>query len=249
MKKWFVFCCFVLLSACQSVRVPADFVYHEIKTSTFTIASWQKVTNPDAGYRVYIEGDGAAFNANGLPSNNPTPHGVFMRDICFKDDAPNVVYLARPCQYVKDDYCNVAYWTTKRFAPEVVEAEYAAVEQITKGEPVTLIGFSGGAQIAGLITVLHPKLNVQKVITIAGNLDHKAWTDYHKLPALDGSLNLKDYKKAFAQIPQKHFVGEKDKVIPPVLTEKFVAGDKIVVVKGASHAKGWDEIYQEVYEQ
>ena len=228
--------------------MPPDFVYREVITPTFKIASWQKITDKNAEYRIYIEGDGAAFKANGLPSHNPTPRGILMRDISFHDPAVNVVYLARPCQYVEDGMCQVNYWTTKRFSREVVEAEYNAIEKITKGNPVTLIGFSGGAQIAGLVAVLYPKLNVQKIITIAGNLDHKAWTDYHKLPALDGSLNLADYKKKFAKIPQIHYAGENDKVVPLLLTHQMVVDDKIVVVKGAGHGKGWNKIYQNIYD-
>lgn len=32
----------VLLSGCVSITAPADYVYKEIKTRDFTIATWQK---------------------------------------------------------------------------------------------------------------------------------------------------------------------------------------------------------------
>lgn len=77
----------------------------------------------------------------------------------------------------------------------------------------------------------------------AGNLDHRAWTEYHHLPPLIQSLNLADYKETFALIPQVHYIGENDKVIPPILTEKFVE-DKISIriVPNATHGDGWNNI-------
>lgn len=248
MKKIFAFCVLVIISGCQSIQPPKEFVYNEINTSQFKLATWQKITDSNADYRIYIEGDGYAFNANGQPSRNPTPHGELVRELSFNDTAPNVIYLARPCQFVKDNVCRVEYWTTKRFAQEVIEAEYEAIKQIAGNKNITLIGFSGGAQIAGLIAVKYPDLKIKKVITIAGNLDHKAWTDYHKLPPLEGSLNLADYKEKLAFVEQIHYVGADDNIIPPELTQKFMPQDKIVIIKNATHTKGWQEIYPQIYE-
>ena len=99
------------------------------------------------------------------------------------------------------------------------------------------------------MTCFHSILKVKKVITIAGNLDHKAWINYHNLPELTGSLNLADYKENFALINQFHYVGKKDKIIPTIITQNFVPADKIVVVDGATHNSDWDKIYPLIYEQ
>ncbi|MDD7312777.1 MAG: alpha/beta hydrolase, partial [bacterium] len=64
------------------------------------MASWQKITHPTAPYKIYIEGDGHAFNAHGQPTGNPTPKGTLVRELAFGDNHENVIYLARPCQYV-----------------------------------------------------------------------------------------------------------------------------------------------------
>lgn len=247
--KRFLFCFLFVLSGCLGVTVSDNFEYKEITTSQFRLASWQKITNDNAACRIYIEGDGYAFNAKGLPSQNPTPHGFLVRDLSFNDPAENVIYLARPCQYLQDNRCNAEYWTVKRFSSEVVEAEYEAVKQICKNKPITLIGFSGGAQIAGLIAVKYPDLKINKVITIAGNLNHKAWTYYHHLPELSGSLDLSDYKEKFALIPQVHFVGKNDRVIPSMLSKRNVSEDKIIEVENATHDKGWHKIYSDIYNQ
>ena len=238
------------LAGCTTIKAPADFAYKEINTRNFTLASWQKITDPFGTYKIYIEGDGYAFNAHGRATQDPTPRSTLVRELAFGEDSSNVIYLARPCQYVKSPVCSKRHWTTARFAPEVINAEYAAVKQITGDNPVILIGFSGGAQIAGLIASAKPGLNVKKIITIAGNLDHLAWTQYHNLPPLNESMNLESYRKQFAQIPQIHYVGSDDEVMPPLLVREFVGNDNLVVeVDGASHNEGWEEIYQKVWNE
>lgn len=180
MKKILAFCV-LIISGCQSIQPPKEFVYKEINTHQFKLASWQKITDNNADYRIYIEGDGYAFNANGQPSRNPTPHGELVRELSFNDTALNVIYLARPCQFVKENACRVEYWTTKRFAPEVIEAEYEAIKKIVGNKNITLIGFSGGAQIAGLLAVKYT-LNkpFDKLINIK-NSDN--WFDFDKSDA------------------------------------------------------------------
>ncbi len=243
-----LFAILFLLSGCSSIAVPPAYVYKEIPTRDFTLASWQKITDPFGTYKIYIEGDGYAFNAHGCATQDPTPKGTLMRELAFGDASPNVIYLARPCQYIKSPICSKRHWTTARFAPEVINAEYAAIKQVAGDNPVILIGFSGGAQVAGLIASAKPGLNVKKIITIAGNLDHLAWTQYHNLPPLNESMNLESYRKQFAQIPQIHYVGSDDKVMPPVLVRDFVGKDtRVFEVRGATHNSGWEEIYQKVW--
>lgn len=232
-----------LICGCNTVHIPETFAYKEIKTEKFTLASWQKITNSEAPVKIYIEGDGASFNGVGRPTSNPTPKGKLLREIAFGDNSPNVVYLARPCQFVADNQCEQKYWTTARFSAEVIASEREAVLDIAQENDVILIGFSGGAQVAGLVAVTAPELHVKKIITIAGNLDHKAWTEYHNVPALDGSLNLADYKDKYSVIEQEHYVGTKDEVMPPKLVYDFVGSDNVREVPLAEHSKGWERIY------
>ena len=224
------------VAGCTAIKAPTDFVYKEIPTR-----------DPFGTYKIYIEGDGYAFNAHGRATQDPTPKGTLVRELAFGDNNPNVVYLARPCQYIKSPICSKRHWTTARFAPEVINAEYAAVKQIAGDNPVILIGFSGGAQVAGLIASAKQGLNVKKIITIAGNLDHLAWTQYHNLPPLNESMNLESYRKQFAQIPQIHYVGSDDKVMPPVLVRDFVGEScNLIEVRGATHNSGWEKIYSQI---
>ena len=233
------------ISCVHNIMPPADFVYKEIYTDTFTLYAYQKITNINKPVKIYIEGDGHAFNFHGLPSSDPTPKSDFLKNIAFSDYNENVVYLARPCQYIltKNPICSQRHWTTARFAPEVIRSTAQAIKKLASNNEVILIGYSGGAQVAGLVAVLNPDIKVKKIITIAGNLDHLAWTTYHKLSPLSESLNLENYQTTFAQIPQLHYIGAKDKNIIPELTNNFIQNKSLIIkVNEASHNYGWKKV-------
>lgn len=234
----------------NNIAVPMEFVYKEIKTDYFTLASWQKINKPNAVYKVYIEGDGYAFNAAGRPTQNPTPRSSLMRELAFGDKSPNVVYLARPCQFVQDEKCKQKYWSTARFASKVIAAEHQAIKNFAGKQPVILVGYSGGAQIAGLLAVKYNDLEVKKLITIAGNLDHRKWCEYHQVPHLDNSLYLGDYKQKFKNINQLHYVGTRDDNILPEITMEFVENtDTITQIERATHGRGWERIFPLIWQE
>ncbi|OPZ79455.1 MAG: hypothetical protein BWY78_00005 [Alphaproteobacteria bacterium ADurb.Bin438] len=232
-----------LFGCSYKYEYPKNFHYHEVNTPKFKIASWQSIKNKESPYKIYIEGDGSAFDFHGRVTKNPTPRGHMFRDIAFKDGADNVIYLARPCQYVKDKECNSSYWSNARFSKEVIESVSYAIKSIVGSADVVLIGYSGGAQVAGLVAVLNHDIKVVKIITIAGNLDWETWVKYHNLAFLDKSLSLKDFREDFLKIPQIHYVGDEDKVIPYIITKEFVNDDeKIKLLKGVSHQNGFDKL-------
>lgn len=66
----------LFLTGCSTIKAPAYFAYKKVETRDFTIATWQKVTNPTAPYKIYIEGDGYAFNTRGKATQDPTPPKV-----------------------------------------------------------------------------------------------------------------------------------------------------------------------------
>ena len=242
-----IFAILLLLNGCSSITIPPDFIYKEIKTDTFNLASWQKITNPKAKYKIYVEGDGYAYNKYGRPTKDPTPRNKMLQKLAFKDHNANVIYLGRPCQYIKSPICSQRHWTTARFSPEVINAEYQAIKELVGNAPTVLVGFSGGAQVAGLISSAKRGLNVEKIITIAGNLDHQTWAEHHKLPPLNESLNLADYYDNFIKIPQIHYVGEDDDVIPPHLVQQFIKNNApIIIVPNTTHSNGWDKIAEDI---
>ncbi len=232
------------LCGCHGIVVPDNFTYQEIQTDTYKLASWQKITDSNALVRIYIEGDGNAFNHAGQPTSNPTPRGTFLRKIAFNDPNPNVVYLARPCQYVKDMRCQQRDWTTGRFSAQIVDATVQAIKDISNKRPLVLIGYSGGALLSGLVIEKYPKIPVKKWITIAGVLNHGKWTKELNLPPLKDSIDL----KKLPTVSQMHLIGDKDKAVPATLTEKLVQSKNLIVIPGATHSRGYEPYYDLIYQ-
>ena len=231
MKKTFLI---FLLSGCAGAGwvAPNDFQYVPIQTENYQIATWQKINNSKNNLiHIYIEGDGNAFDSYGLPTSDPTPHGTLVRDLAEKDNFENVVYVARPCQFIMDERCAESDWTTGRFSQKVVDAETEVLNQIAKNKKVILIGYSGGAMVSGLVITQNPKLRVKKWITIAGVLNHKKWTEYFGDEPLTGSIDMGTLPK----VSQIHFVGGRDKIVPYELAKTWAKEKDIKFVPGASH--------------
>ena len=241
MKK--VIAVLLLLCGCHTLLIPDSFTCKEIETDTYKLASWQKITDTKSPVRIYIEGDGYAFNHHGQPTTNPTPRGTFLREVAFNDPNPNVVYLARPCQYVNDQHCTPQDWTTGRFSQKIVDSTTQAIIEISGGRPILLIGYSGGALLSGLVITQNPKIPVKKWITIAGLLNHTKWTENLRLPPLSDSVDLEE----IPSIPQLHLIGDKDKIIPYQLSNSLIDKENLIVVPHATHDEGFEAYYDLIY--
>ncbi len=247
-RLFFVLSVLSVLTGCVSLPSPEGFSYREIKTDDFSLASFARVGKKGAPLRIYIEGDGFAWINPRTPSVDPTPVETTVLDLAQKDTYPNVIYLARPCQYVFSRACGVYYWTNGRFDPKVVRSEKQAISKLMslyQAKTAELVGYSGGAAVALLAAKDMPEIT--RVVTVAGVLDHDAWTKHHGDTPLKGSLNPADYKEKLAKIKQVHYSGGLDKNVPSALTEKFVyalgkgGNADIIIVPNASHNKGWVE--------
>lgn len=233
LKKISIFCC-ALLTGCVHTDwfASSDFVYIPVNTENYKIATWQKITNPKNNHiHIYIEGDGNAYNAYGYPTSDPTPHGTFVRNLAQQDNFENVVYMARPCQFIMDDNCEQSDWTIGRFSADIINAQSDAIKQIVKNKKITLIGYSGGAMVSGLVIKQHPEIKFEKWVTIAGVLNHKQWTEYFGDASLTKSLDM----DSLPNIHQVHFVGEKDKIVPYQLSKQWTNDKDIILVPKATH--------------
>jgi len=200
---------------------------------------------------IYIEGDGLAWLTRSVASDNPTPRHPVGLELATRHPHNAVAYLARPCQYVdQQDWgrCKQAYWTSDRFAPEVITASNLAIDTIKQrfgAKRLVLVGYSGGGAVAALIAAR--RHDVAQLVTVAGNLDHHAWTNSHHVQPLKGSLNPADAWQGLQGIPQLHLVGGKDKNITVEVVESFAARFPaqhrpiIKVVPDADHACCWAE--------
>ncbi|MFT5720428.1 MAG: dienelactone hydrolase [Motiliproteus sp.] len=239
----------------QQLAADKDWQPYIIKTPYFELMSYQPPMNQGELLQaeqlsIYIEGDGLAWITRRQISSNPTPNNPLALTLALQDRSHRSVYLARPCQFVTEPHqrgCGKKYWTSARFAPEVISAMDLAVSQLKDKFQATrliLVGYSGGGAVAALLAAR--RSDVVKLITVAGNLDHKAWTEFHKSSPLTGSLNAANYRKELSMVEQTHYVGEKDRVIPPFLARRFIAGlssrakAKVVVVLEQTHGCCWD---------
>jgi pimeloyl-ACP methyl ester carboxylesterase len=174
---------------------------------------------------VYIEGDGRAWSP-GAPPDNPTPRTPVGLELALADPGAPLLYLGRPCQFIafRADACPPRLWTSGRFSAQVIDAMDAAVvdaERRSGIQALVLVGFSGGAAVAALLALRHPETAL--LVTVAGVVDHAAWTRLHGVGPLADSLNPADRLDALARIPQVHLAGSADAVVPPVLAATLVA--------------------------
>ena len=223
-----------LLAGCAGANwvAPDDFTYVPIQTDSYSIATWQKINNhKNDTVHIYIEGDGHAFDVYGQPTDNPTPRGMLVRDLAVRDNFENVVYVARPCQFIMDERCSESDWTDARFSQKIIDAQTQVIKQIAKNKKIIVVGYSGGAMVSGLIINQNPQMKFEKWITIAGVLNHKKWTEYFGDKPLGKSLDM----ETLPNIPQTHFIGGQDRVVPYDLAKTWAKDGDIKIVPNATH--------------
>lgn len=192
---------------------------------------------------IYIEGDGAAWITPYHPPHDPTPAYPVALALAGADPLLKVAYLGRPCQYLNEEElkrCDLAYWTEKRFSPEVIAAYDTAVSRLMQQmgvRRIRLIGYSGGGVIATLLA--GSRGDVDELITVASPLSVSAWVAWHNASPLTGSLDPADLT---GRLPLSiHFVGRRDKVVAVSVVEAFVnrRGGFLKVVSDFDHECCW----------
>ena len=220
----------------------------QVHTDAFLLTSYVRIDRPNLPLTVYIEGDGLAFRTRSQPSDDPTPVNPVGLAMAAADPTANILYLARPCQFAQaadNPRCAVTYWTDKRFAEEVVQAMNQAVDHYARqvpGQPLHLVGYSGGGAIAALLAARRG--DVASLRTVAGNLDVAEFNRLHRTTPMPASLNPIDQAARLRVLPQIHFHGTADRVVPGVIAERFaqaVAGDctQVRAVPGVGHGGDW----------
>ena len=202
---------------------------------------------------LYLEGDGYAWQNRGMPSPDPTPLQPVALRLALAHPAGNAAYLARPCQYVNKPSkpCAPRYWTGARFAPEVIAATNEAIDDLKArfgASQLTLVGYSGGAAVAALVAA--QRHDVQQLVSVAGNIDHAAWTTLHRLSPLSESLNPLQIRTTLGAMSQWHFAGSLDRVVPPRLIKSWVQGlpnAQLVVIDGYDHSCCWAENWPQLW--
>ena len=256
-----VFVVFLALSGCaglapcpyttvDSMAEQAGLKKQFIRAGNFELLTCSRTIVPGAALTIYIEGDGAAWRTRHRLSTDPTPKNPVALKLALLDPTANIAYIARPCQYViknkRDKNCDSGYWSTKIFSPPVISAINQAcsiMKEQAAAWGIHLVGYSGGGAIAVLLAA--QRNDILSIRTVAGNLDHQEVCRHHKVSPLSGSLNAIDVAEKIRYIPQIHFSGSRDRVIPAAIAKRFIARQiksgcsKTVLVQNADHHKGW----------
>jgi len=221
------------------------------KSGRFDLFTQLRSLGPARSLVVYIEGDGRAFLTRDRASPDPTPLRPIGLRLALADPAPDILYLARPCQYSKlasKPPCNPRYWTTARLAPEVIAALSSAIDRTKKklnAKFIELVGYSGGGAAAALVAARRP--DVHRLVTVAANLDTDLWTRRLKVTAMKESLNPAEAARSIRHIPQMHLAGSDDDIVPASIGHSFLeaaklpAGSHYRVIEGYSHTCCWHQ--------
>lgn len=262
-KICFITICSLIISACapaldarirnaENAGKNNGFTQKLVKGGDFWLTTFQRITDRSKPFVFYFEGDGDAFLKYGGLTQNPTPQYQFVLNLASLDNRPNVVYVARPCQYTPmhvNPKCNPVYWSDRRMSEEVVRSMNEVVETLARDQRISLVGYSGGGGIAVLVAARNK--HVHDIITLAGNLDHISFNQHHKKRPMIGSLNPIDYAQQLNNIPQLHLSGGDDKIVPPFIADKYVKASNSNCVhqeifSTASHQSGWVRVWKEV---
>jgi hypothetical protein len=248
------------LAKAQRIAGTSRMAERDIDAPPFRLRSYARIGNPASGTaRIYIEGDGLAWLSKSRPSPDPTPINPVALALADADPGPNVIWLARPCQYhlvFAGQPCPPPYWQAARFAPEVIAAMSDALDQLKREHRLSrleLVGFSGGGAIALLLGAR--RSDIVSIRTVAGNLDTDGFTRLHKVSPMSASLNPAADARRVATIPQRHFIGAKDRIVPAGIYRGYraAAGSdariSLTVVAEVGHEDGWVERWPELVAQ
>lgn len=195
---------------------------------------------------VYLEGDGRPWLTRRQISTDPTPQNPLAMRLMLRDPAPGL-YLGRPCYHgsTADPGCSPWLWTHGRYSDAVIASMAAALTKAAgEHRALTLIGYSGGGTIAMLMATRLANLN--RLVTVAANLDTAAWTRHHGYSPLTGSMNPAELPILPARITQLHLAGGRDRNVPPMLSAPTIAGQpgaELRIIPGYNHRCCWERAW------
>ena len=236
-----------------------NLVPETLDTTHYPIRSYKRLDDlSNKEITIYIEGDGSAYLNRTTPSKNPTPRNPVALKLAGLDPSHNVIYLARPCQFIQpavnpEIICSSRMWTTHRYSQKVLDTYMELIDQIKTQyniERFHLVGYSGGGVIAALLTV--ERDDIATLRTVAANLDVGAFTRYHNVDPMTDSLDSADRAAELFLVPQCHYVGLKDNVVTPSIVKSFLLKQsqslnyvlgRLKTVEDAKHGKKWQKIW------
>jgi hypothetical protein len=174
-------------------RLPTQSV---VRAGDFAMLSFVRIDQRGAAAQVYIEGEDLSGDAE-----DPTPANPVALRMATVDAAPNVIWLARPCQYHVAKDCPKPYFGAMAFAPEVVAAYNTVLDDLKEKyslQGYVLNGYKGGGTLAVLAAA--GRSDVLGIRTVSSLLNHE----------MPRSLDPSDWAAKLEKVPQRHFSGKDD---------------------------------------
>jgi len=220
----------------------------EIEGSGFRHRLYAGPLAPSGRLRVYLGGDGSPWLRGRAIASDPTPRRPLELELLARDPGAAVL-LGRPCYhgFAADENCTPDRWTNGRYGAAIVESLATALDALIARYPdvgVTLIGYSGGGVLARLVADRVDR--VDRVITVAANLDVTAWVELHGYLALDSSLDPSVVAVPARRFDEVHLVGERDENVPPSIVESYVTtrpGARIERMPTFDHVCCWADVW------
>lgn len=224
-----------------------------LQTAKFDLHARLRAAGTGDTLIIYIEGDGFAWKRITEPSTDPTPVNPLALRLAALDNSPAVAWLARPCQYSGGETargCNARLWTDARYSEAVIASSNDAIDMLKRksgASRIALVGYSGGGTVAALAAMR--RIDVIWLKTVASPLDISAFAAHHKATPLAASLNPATMTARLATLPQTHYAGARDEIVPPTINRSFLArmGEtrciRLEELPGVSHDEGWEKAW------
>ena len=246
-----------LIGACVSPQQQLDALAKEtgfesllLEGAGFRHQAYHNRSRDGRELHVYLEGDGSPWRDRFHVALDPTPRQPLALRLMALDPRPSL-YLGRPCYHGRhaEPGCAPHLWTLSRYGPAVVDSLVSALDDYRRRHPfeqLVLIGYSGGGVLALLMAERLPE--VRLVVTVAANLDTRAWSRYHDYTPLLGSLDPARRTPLNAGLPQWHLLGGIDSIVPPETVAGFLAARPCARVSwfpDFDHGCCWPRIWPE----
>lgn len=244
----------------QRIAAPAWMIKRDIPAEPYLLRAFERIHERGGVANLYIEGDGIGGKHSVAQSADFTPVNPVALHMASKDNAKNLIYLARPCQYNGTiEYphtCKNSEWQEDRFSQDVIESYNIALNEISRRYGITgfnLIGYSGGAAIATMVaSTRHDILSIR---TVAGILDNESYAQTASEFPISKTQTAAQYAGELTKIPQYHFVGGQDKTVSPSGLSVYLSASpptnciQTLLVQEAEHEAGWVDKWPELLEK
>lgn len=181
------------LAACNGTSYPATHYYknetakrlaapsfmhdRRIASGPFSLTVYERVREKGGTANIYIEGNGTGRALNERLNKDMSPSNPVGLHLAAFDHAPNVIYMARPCQYSGltdgrdcDDKSNMN--APGLYSETAIKAMNDALNDIKNRYALkgfNLIGYDGGAAVAVILSA--GRDDVMTLRTVGGQLD------------------------------------------------------------------------------